>query len=76
MQSAFGHHFHAPMQEILNIRQQSTERQARLVRRQRHQQVDITGIVGIASCHGAEYSDIANAVTLGKREDLDTMALD
>ena len=69
MEGALGHHFYPALQEVLDIHQQPTEHQAALAGRQGDQQIDVTVITGIAPGHGAEYSQIVNAVTLCESTD-------
>ena len=76
METVFGHDLHPAVQEILHIRQKGAEREARFVRGQRNQQIDIARIAGVAPRHGPEHPDVADAVACGEREDLGAVGFD
>ena len=68
MKTLLGDDVHATLQEILHVHQQCAEREARFIRRERHQQIDVTGIIGIAPRHGPEYAHVGNTVAFGERK--------
>ena len=76
METVLGHDFHSSVQELLNIHQQRTERETRSLGGQRHQQINIAGIISIAPCHGPEHAHLPDAVTLGDGENLGAVSFD
>ncbi len=68
MKTLLSDDFHAALQKVSHVHQQCAEREARFIGRQRHQQIDVTGIIGVAPRHRPEHTYVGNTMAFSEGE--------
>ena len=68
MKTLLSDDFYVALQKVPHVHQQRAEREARFIGRQRHQQINVTGIICVAPRHRPEHTYVGNSVAFSEGE--------